>query len=324
MLRLKDIHHVVYRHRDLDAVERFFTDFGMVVSQRDDDRLYLRGTGPAPYVYVAERAEAPSLGAIAFEVERAGDLEVAAALPDASRIERLDAPGGGRRVVLTDPGGRRIELLYGVERVAPLPMRAALTFNTCDAKLRRGELQRPPKGPAQVLRLGHAALGVGDLKRHMDWYASTLGLLPSDYIVEPGTDHPVAVFMRVNSGDRWTDHHTVAMFSAAADHVHHVSFEVQDLDAQQLGHQWLRQRGWSPVWGVGRHVLGSQIFDYWADPSGNIVEHFTDGDLLTAAAMPGRTAGGDDSLYTWGPDMTVGRFLDEALKRSGGSAPGAA
>ena len=45
--------------------------------------------------------------------------------------------------------------------------------------------------------------------------------------------------------------------------MHHSSFEVHDFDIQSLGHQWLRDKGYDLVWGVGRHVLGSQIFDYW-------------------------------------------------------------
>ena len=36
--------------------------------------------------------------------------------------------------------------------------------------------------------------------------------------------------------------------------------------------------------GVGRHVLGAQVFDYWRDPWGHVLEHFTDGDLLTRRA----------------------------------------
>lgn len=313
MLRIKDIHHVSFQHPDLEAIERFLVDFGMVIAERSADRLCARGTNASPYCYVATRANSPALGAIAFELEDAASLDEAASLPGASPITPLDTPGGGQRVTVHDPAGRRIDLIHGITAVAPLAQRPALVYNTCDAKPRRGELQRPPKGPAQVLRLGHVALGVTDLAAGMAWYADTLGLKASDYIVEPGSDKPVAVFMRLNRGERWTDHHTVAMFIASADHVHHTSFEVQDLDAQQLGHQWMRGRGWEPFWGVGRHVIGSQIFDYWLDSAGNMIEHFTDGDLLTADVPPGYTTGNDDSLYTWGPDMTVGHFLVHAL-----------
>jgi hypothetical protein len=37
------------------------------------------------------------------------------------------------------------------------------------------------------------------------------------------------------------------------------------------------------VWGVGRHLLGSQVYDYWADPWGRVHEHWTDSDRLNAA-----------------------------------------
>jgi hypothetical protein len=32
--------------------------------------------------------------------------------------------------------------------------------------------------------------------------------------------------------------------------------------------------------------MGSQVFDYWKDPFGNELEHWTDGDLFTATDPP--------------------------------------
>src|SRR5690606_11892018 len=110
-----------------------------------------------------------------------------------------------------------------------------------------------------------------DMVRMLRWYRSVLGMLPSDLIVEGDDSNcPAAAFLRLNRGTTWTDHHTIALFQAGKDVVHHASFEVQDFDAQCLGHQWMTEQGWKPFWGVGRHVLGSQIFDYWRDPSGNL------------------------------------------------------
>ncbi|WP_431236268.1 hypothetical protein ACQ856_29925 (plasmid) [Mycolicibacterium psychrotolerans] len=34
---------------------------------------------------------------------------------------------------------------------------------------------------------------------------------------------------------------------------------------------------------MGRHVQGSQVFDYWADPDGLLVEHYADGDVFDAS-----------------------------------------
>ena len=69
------------------------------------------------------------------------------------------------------------------------------------------------------------------------------------------------------------------------------------------GHEHLRERGYAHHWGVGRHVLGSQIYDYWRDPFGNVVEHWTDGDLFNARERDRR--GGDRgrrcAVSHWGP-----------------------
>lgn len=55
-----------------------------------------------------------------------------------------------------------------------------------------------------------------------------------------------------------------------------------------LGHEYLKAREREAAWGVGRHIMGSQIFDYWKDPFGNELEHWTDGDLFTAADPPAK------------------------------------
>jgi hypothetical protein len=34
------------------------------------------------------------------------------------------------------------------------------------------------------------------------------------------------------------------------------------------------------MWGIGRHLLGSQVYDYWADPWGRVHEHWADSDRL--------------------------------------------
>jgi hypothetical protein len=63
----------------------------------------------------------------------------------------------------------------------------------------------------------------------------------------------------------------------------------------------LKEKGRRHEWGVGRHILGSMIFDYWRDPWGHMVEHWTDGDLLDAG-WGSRTATFQDLIgVQWGP-----------------------
>lgn len=61
--------------------------------------------------------------------------------------------------------------------------------------------------------------------------------------------------------------------------LHHMSFEVQDIEQQMVAHRHLRKQGHQPVWGVGRHPLGSHVFDLWKDPNGLRFETYSDTDL---------------------------------------------
>jgi hypothetical protein len=60
---------------------------------------------------------------------------------------------------------------------------------------------------------------------------------------------------------------------------------------------------------VGRHILGSQIFDYWYDVHGFMIEHYADGDLVNDKNPIGRGPAEDEMLYVWGPDVPE-TFLD--------------
>ena len=58
------------------------------------------------------------------------------------------------------------------------------------------------------------------------------------------------------------------------------------------------------IWGIGRHILGSQIFDYWFDPYDFRVEHWTDGDLLNAATPAGTFPASEALNVQWGSDAS--------------------
>lgn len=112
------------------------------------------------------------------------------------------------------------------------------------------------------------------------------------------------IFFHLDLGDTLVDHHCLFIGGGGASaHVHHASFEVHDFDTQALGHRWLARKGYRSVWGVGRHVLGSQIFDYWRDTSGNMVEHYADGDLVNGSSPVAFVEAGSDSLAIWGPEV---------------------
>ncbi|MFD0661038.1 VOC family protein [Thermocatellispora tengchongensis] len=57
--------------------------------------------------------------------------------------------------------------------------------------------------------------------------------------------------------------------------------------------------------GIGRHIQGSQIFDYWRDPDRLLLEHFTDGDRFDASVEPGWAPMSASGLAQWGPPATA-------------------
>jgi catechol 2,3-dioxygenase-like lactoylglutathione lyase family enzyme len=300
VLRLQSLHHVRFRARDPAASERFAVDFGLQLAARDESRIYLRGAGSDAYNVVIESGERDAFLGAAFMVESRSDLVKAVAEHGAAPIRELKGPGGGLAVTLTDPEGLHWHLVAGVAPVASQPLREPLRVNTAALKERRGTTQyKPALGPPQLLKLGHIGVFVKDFAQQSHWLQTVLGLLPSDILYAGAPDHGIGGFFRLNRGDEWVDHHTLAVFAMGRADCHHVSFEVQDSEAQFLAHRWLLKRGWTPVWGVGRHPLGSHVFDVWRDPSGYRFETYSDTDLCTASQPAQRHDVKDAQMDLW-------------------------
>lgn len=171
------------------------------------------------------------------------------------------------------------------------------------------QTQRFEKRPAPVHKLGHFGLVVTNFKKCYEFFSTYFNFFPSELIHnEAGED--ITVFFRLNRGDQKVDHHCFFFFEGPkAPHVHHSSFETYDYNTQVLGHDWLRQKGYENCWGVGRHVMGSQIFDYWFDPSKFVMEHYVDGDLLDQSYPTQRSKSSPDSLHVWGMSFAPPSFF---------------
>ena len=303
MSKIVDIAYVTYKHPDLRECEQFLNDFGMITSYKDENSLYLRGRGKNHHIYVVNLAETPGFVGFALQAASESVLKELAELPEASSIEQMNTPGGGQRVIITDPNGFNIEVVYGIQEVDQLPISEPMQLNYAQVKTRFGITQRPKKEPTPILRLGHIGIDVKDFETSYEWYQKTFDLKATDLIYYGHPSLTVGGFLRCQKGEEWVDHHTIAMLQGSHPKVHHTAFEVQDFDSVSIGHHLLREKGWTPAWGVGRHLLGSQIFDYWKDPFGSLIEHFADGDLFKESSETTVHAGGLDILYQWGPDI---------------------
>jgi len=291
MIKVKDVACVRFAAPDLAAMQRFLTDFGLIADTIVADTLYARGTDSSPYIHVTELGEPRFIG-LAFEAESAADLTAASQLDGASAVEKIDAPGGGQRVCFEDPDGLEVEVVHDREELSPLPVHGADPLNRGSDRQRFGKLQRLQAGPAMVKRLGHVGIHCRDFAASATWYKDRFGFIPSDEVFVGDESNVVAAFMRCDRGDAFVDHHTLVCLGSGRSALDHEAFEVEDIDAVMLGHDHLEQ--------IGRHILGSQVFDYWDDPWSHRVEHFTDGDLLTAD-VPTHWAGPEVALGTqWG------------------------
>jgi catechol 2,3-dioxygenase-like lactoylglutathione lyase family enzyme len=307
-----DVAYVRFRAPDLEKMRSFLLDFGMVdaVNEQAADRIYMRGCGRAPFLHTTELGEQGFAGLGVWVRDRA-DLERLAE-HDGTIVERLDAPGGGLVVRLTDPDGYLIEAVAEQELAASIERNApkSAPWNQAGEYPRIGSFRRVKQGASHVQRLGHCALSVTNFKLSEKWYKDRFGFLTSDE-VQPAPGVATGAFMRADRGDEPCDHHTILLFEmpGAPAQLMHTAFEVADVDDLMTGHDHLMEAGWNSYWGIGRHILGSQVFDYWKDPWDHEIEHWTDGDQLRTADGGG-VAGLDLVLGgQWGPPNPVLKLL---------------
>lgn len=310
MITIQDIAFVRYQVTDLDRMEAFLLDFGLHRVARTDSALYMRPAGSVHHVHVSELG--PENAAIGFGLlaREMSDLQALANRLGA-RVEDNPEPGGGQRVRFTDPAGFVVDVIHGQARHAPLPARAPIQANDTSTRRRFGQVVRLKPQPSSVMRLGHVAVQVADFPRMLAFYRDVLGFVASDTYWAGTEANTIAAFMHCGLGDQWTDHHSIALISAhdGRNRFDHSAFEVLDLDDVMQGGEWLRKRGHQHSWGVGRHIQGSQIFDYWRDPFGNKIEHWTDGDLVNDRTPVGHAAITPEELRQWAPPLTPEFFV---------------
>ncbi len=288
---------------DLDRAGRFGTDFGFTVADRTPETLVLRGRQAAAACLAVRRGP---------RARFVGPTFAAAARDDLDRLARgtggtVAAYQGGHAVLLRDPSGFPVRVVHGVPELPALPERAPLPLNFGTEPARGNATQRPARRPAEIQRLGHVVLGTTRFGAALDWYLDTLGLIVSDFLYLDGQRDrgPAMAFIRCDLGTVPADHHTLAMILQPRTGYVHSAYQLTDLDEVAASGAYLRERRYRHAWGLGRHIQGSQIFDYWRDPDRLMFEHYTDGDMFDAAMEPGWAPLSASGLAQWGPKATA-------------------
>ena len=301
--RAKDLAYVRMQAPDLSVGEKFIDDFGLIISARTEDALYARGTDAPHHVYILHKGE-PRCRSIALHMHSLDDLEKLHRYAGATPVEKLDEPGGGHVVRLIDPHGFTVEAIFGMEELPPIDAGVALPLNMDGQRNRIGRFADVKRGASTVKRIGHIVLESKRIEEAYLWYSKHFGILRTDKVLQPSGKDAMQ-FARLDKGLEYTDHHTIGFQFCldGTERLQHISFEVQNFDDLMVGHDHLLgDTAYKHVWGIGRHRLGGQIYDYWKDPWGRIHAHWADTDLLNTE-YEATVQNGDGARDYWGPQQ---------------------
>ncbi|MGZ5198646.1 MAG: VOC family protein [Telluria sp.] len=304
LVKAQSLAFLMFEKPDLGRTANFLEDFGMRCVTRTPDRLIMRGCGGAPCIYMARQGDRSRYLGAAFTVAGRAQLELLVRKAGATPLPAGTIPGGGEGVELVDPAGNLLWIVTDQVQLERLPLRVPmhLQANSVELTNRVNRTIRPPLEPAHVARLGHVVMQTTDFPAMAEWYMRHLGLIPTDvqYLADGS---PNLCFFRLDLGASPADHHTLVLAGGLEEKYEHSAYEVVDLDALGQGHNVLRAAGHRHMWGIGRHVLGSQLFDYWYDPDGMEFEHYTDGDLFTADHETHYVPLELSGIWAWGHDV---------------------
>ncbi|MYX28832.1 2,3-dihydroxybiphenyl 1,2-dioxygenase [Streptomyces sp. SID8381] len=305
VIKVADLAWLEFEKPDLDRAEVFARDFGFGVAARTERELWLRGTFAGSPCMVIRRGRTSRFIGPAFRAAERADLG-RLARATGSDVREADVPGGGKAVHLLDPSGFPVRVVHCGEQLPALPEQRPSPLNFGTDHRRTNATQRPAREPSRIQRLGHLVLETRVFGRALDWYLDTLGMIVSDFLFLDGQRDrgPTMAFIRCDLGSVPADHHTLAMHLGPGTGYVHSAYQVTDLDSIAAGGEYLKERGYKRSWGIGRHIQGSQLFDYWRDPDRFMLEHFADGDLFSCDVEPGWAPMSTSGLAQWGPPAT--------------------
>jgi catechol 2,3-dioxygenase-like lactoylglutathione lyase family enzyme len=125
--------------------------------------------------------------------------------------------------------------------------------------------------PHRPRRVGHVVFGTPDVEASRAFYVDGLGFKVSDAV-----GGGIAYFLRCSQ-----DHHNLLLSPAPVPCLNHYAVEMDDVDAIGLAAgEILDERPDCAVAGLGRHIVGANLFWYLLDPAGAMFELFADMDQI--------------------------------------------
>jgi len=273
--------------------QKYYEDFGLVDATGGSEAVRLRPARQERENVLLYPGPRKRLHHLCFGATGEDWAKVRTSL-QAAGVREVDPPGtasaGG--IWVRDTDGNLVNVRE--EAAAGAPVDTPPQLNGPGYAPRQAIRGAPARGSRPApRRLGHVLLFTPDVDRQIDFYTRALGFRLSD------RSGSLIAFLRCN-----TDHHTLALLTSAGPGFHHASFQVGSVDEIALGAASMVDRGWTPGWGLGRHVIGSNFFYYIRDPWGSLAEYYFDLDFIPLdCAWQPRDFPAEDSLYIWGPPV---------------------
>lgn len=271
---------------DLEAARRFYTQiWGLSAVDHAGPEVVLRATGSDHHVLVLHEG-APALHSITFRAPSRDAIERAAADVAASGARVLaapgpiDWPGGGYGMAFVDPQGRTLRLVHD-------------------------DAARTPEEPVvdRPTRLSHVNINSDTTDATARFFTDALCFRLSDR-------SKIMAFVRCNS-----DHHAIVIADAAVNGLNHVAFMMPSLEGVMRASGRMVDHGYPIGWGVGRHGPGDNVFAYFVDPFGIVVEYTAEVLQVDDAYRVGGPAD-----WTWPPGRTdhwgIAPAKSDAVKRA--------
>ncbi len=230
---------------DLDRAAAFYTGiWGLAEVARRHDSIWLSATGRDAYVLGLSKGAA-SVTSVTLRAQEATDLPAlrARALAAGARAEggvaAIEEPGGGVGFAVRDPAGRLWRVVKDDTRAEPR------------------ESDDSPE------RLAHVNINCRDIDRDIAFLCEAFGFEMTDRSAK-------MAFLRTND-----DHHALVLADDTVDTLNHVAYNHRDIDSVMRAAGRMRDAGFPIGWGPGRHGPGDNVFVYFVDPFGVVVEHTT-------------------------------------------------
>ena len=260
--KVTGLRSIEYNVTDVARTARFYEKcWGLAPVADEGGVQYLRATGAEHHIVALHKGAAAGPKCVHFAAD---DKEAVDGLH--AKLSGLGTSIGSAPAALSTPGGG-----YGFSFSDPDGLSYAISSDVEQHRDASMEADRP-------FKLSHVVLNSDKVGSQEEYFCDVLGFRLSDRTERMN-------FIRCS-----TDHHSIAFAHAKGPSLNHTAFEVPSFDALMRGSGRMKQKGFDVGWGVGRHGPGNNVFTYFLEPNGLVVEYTAEVEQV------------DDSYKTGGPE----------------------